>query len=172
MSKEHFWPAWLQQHLTTSVSDKRKTELLSSDSKAPATLKMSDERSGNLISKKFRVVCTTCNNGWMSNLEERIKPILLPAVKGKSVVLDDSDISHLARWVVMKVMVAEHSEEGYQIWRHFKLNQLRCIFPNRKNGLAVKRLKVMNQRRLADLAHALSDLKASPMVKHIGPLST
>ncbi len=191
----------------------------------------------------------------MGQLEEKVKPILLSVIEKENMVLNESEIGELARWAVMKVMVAENSEDGtqltpesdrfnfykdgkipnyfrvyiakhstgndsaycrisvtlslsekglltdlegmrrntqtvsfllgplciyviacresnYQVWSHFKLNQFRCIFPNKKKTLELKTLKIIEQKRLVALAYVLDDLAASPMVKHIGPLPT
>ena len=41
-------------------------------------------RQGGAITKKLRVVCETCNNEWMSEIEDRVKPILAPLILGQS----------------------------------------------------------------------------------------
>jgi hypothetical protein len=115
MSKEHFWPDWLGDHIKTTINDKHTTEVLSGQVKRPPTLKKKKERMGNLITVKFRVVCEKCNNGWMSQLEERIKPILVAIIEGEDFTLGKASLSDLARWVVMKVIVLEQSEENTQV---------------------------------------------------------
>ena len=115
MSKEHFWPDWLRSYFKTTVSDKHIGELHVSEGKAPLILQRKKERSGNLITKKFRVVCKACNNGWMSQLEEKVKPILISILENKAISFDQKELSNLARWAVMKVIVAEQSEDGTQV---------------------------------------------------------
>lgn len=115
MSKEHLWPDWLSSYFNKTSNDKHVSELYSSEGKSPSILQRRNERPGNLITKKFRVVCETCNNGWMSQLEEKVKPTLLGIIENKSVTLTEQNLSILSRWLVMKVMVAEQSEEGTQV---------------------------------------------------------
>lgn len=251
MSKEHFWPDWLRNHIYTSINDKHTSEFHISEGKNPSVLTRKDERSGHLITKKFRVVCVECNTGWMSKLEEKMKPIILDIINSKTVSLDKTKLEELSRWIVMKVIVAEQSEEntqvtpemdrihfyrdikipdyfriyigkhttphnsaylrhsvtlalsktgpitalngmkrntqtvsfllgpifiyviacreeGCKVWRYFKLNQLKCIFPNTKNIFNSRTLKIINQRRMAIIANSLNDLTSSSIVKYGG----
>jgi hypothetical protein len=119
MSKEHIWPDWLSSHFNNTSSDKHISEFYSSAAKSLPILQRKVERSGNLITKKIRVVCKTCNNGWMSRLEEKVKPTLLNIIENKPVTLAEQSLSILARWIIMKVMVAEQSEENTQVTPEF-----------------------------------------------------
>lgn len=58
--------------------------------------------------KKIYAVCHDCNTGWMSRLENLSKPYLVPLITGEPIRLDDAVISELAKFVMLKVMVAEH----------------------------------------------------------------
>jgi hypothetical protein len=115
MSKEHFWPDWLNLYFNKTNNDKHVSALYSSEGKCPSILLRKNKRPGNLITKKLRVVCETCNNGWMSQLEEKVKSTLLGIIENKSVTLTEQDLLILSRWIVMKVIVAEQSEEGTQV---------------------------------------------------------
>lgn len=115
LSKEHFWPNWLKDYVDTTLSDKHTTEVYSGDVKSKAELEKKSERSGNLITKKFRVVCTSCNNGWMSALEVKAKPFILSAIENRKSTLNEDEILLFAKWVAMKVMVAENNHDGTQV---------------------------------------------------------
>lgn len=115
LSKEHFWPDWLKDYIETTHSDKHTTEVYSGDVKSNAELEKKNKRPGNLITKKFRVVCTNCNNEWMSELEEKAKPFILSAIKNKKLTLNKDELLLFTKWIVMKVMVAEHNHDGTQV---------------------------------------------------------
>jgi hypothetical protein len=66
-------------------------------------------RPGSVATKKIRVVCEDCNNGWMNDLEELARPILEPLIAGRPTVLNQNQQRSLAQWITMKVMVAEHN---------------------------------------------------------------
>jgi hypothetical protein len=57
-------------------------------------------------------VCQTCNNEWMSHIEETAKKHLLPMMQGDTVRLDPEAQVHLAVWACLKVMVWESVAEG------------------------------------------------------------
>ena len=60
---------------------------------------------------KARVVCSTCNNGWMSRIEERVKPVLGPMLTGHAAALDSAAQVALARWAIKTSMVMEYALE-------------------------------------------------------------
>jgi hypothetical protein len=64
-------------------------------------------RQGSTFTKKIRVVCQSCNNGWMSRLENATKPILLKLVQGEPTVLDREQQTLLAQWIALKVKITE-----------------------------------------------------------------
>jgi len=61
------------------------------------------------VELKVRGCCTRCNSGWMSDLEQEAKPVLLPLVAGAEVHLPGSAQSVIARWAIKTVMVLEFS---------------------------------------------------------------
>jgi hypothetical protein len=64
-------------------------------------------RPGSVKGQSFRVVCRACNSGWMSQLEGSVRPFLEPMMKGQALLLDETALSFLRRWMAMKLMVAE-----------------------------------------------------------------
>jgi hypothetical protein len=109
MSKEHFWPDWVGPYLKKHEENTFTNDLLIAHGKNPVELKQRRVQPGNLFTKKLRVVCVKCNTGWMSRFEGEVKPILLTFLENRSIVLDTAAQEKLAQWVVMKVLVSEHS---------------------------------------------------------------
>ena len=56
-----------------------------------------------------RAVCKRCNEGWMSALEQRVRPTLEPLVRGQPCTLDQAAQTTLAEWVALKTMVIEQA---------------------------------------------------------------
>ena len=69
----------------------------------------SKELTGHAKSTKFRIVCKTCNNGWMSKIEESAKPILEPIIQGDTLLLDKTMQFLLSRWLSLKVLVIDNT---------------------------------------------------------------
>jgi hypothetical protein len=56
---------------------------------------------------KARFVCAKCNNGWMSDLENEVKPVIERLLADSQVRLDAADQGTLVVWSVKNTMVFE-----------------------------------------------------------------
>ena len=138
LTAEHFWPEWASSLLPNG----RELSYYDFASKFDRTTGRVDvtknyKRQGSVTTKRLRVVCAPCNNGWMSQLESGAKPILSPMAKGAKLAITPEMQEKLATWIALKVMVAEHNiikevvsdetvrhkfrndrvvPEGFQIW--------------------------------------------------------
>jgi hypothetical protein len=113
MSKEHIWPEWAAElfklnpspvHEEFHMRFTEKTKLVDK----PKVV----NRQGSVATKKMRVVCEDCNNGWMSELEDSIKPILTPLILGNPSTIDQSQQELVARWIGVKVLVSEQNNQS------------------------------------------------------------
>jgi hypothetical protein len=97
-SKEDAWPLWLIRRLGNSekgiVEGQRGRQ-------APRSWRAGKYplRTGN--------VCKNCNNGWMSDLENRVRPIMERFFLDQKVSLDQHDQATLAIWTCKNAMVYE-----------------------------------------------------------------
>jgi len=107
MSKEHFWPEWISSHIPKHPTDNHISEIQVSEGRDNILLNNKDKRPGNVITKKLRVVCKKCNNGWMSQLEETAKPIIKAMLENKKFTIQQDDLAILVKWITMKVLIAE-----------------------------------------------------------------
>jgi hypothetical protein len=78
MTKEHAWPRWLgQRHQVEPTQTTREIGFgRSADdamSEAPNRVVI---KPGSVLTARIREVCAGCNNGWMSRLEEDVRPLL------------------------------------------------------------------------------------------------
>jgi len=112
LSKEHIFADWLHEYLprTRSFTDHRVNHGLDDPygRKDVAAGKLANN--GDPLSRKLRVVCASCNNGWMSRLQILAKPILLPFVLGKWRALDANETRIIANWITMFTMVIEFAD--------------------------------------------------------------
>lgn len=96
-SKEHVWPQWILKLLPA---------------RRPVRQRLGTGKevkySGNF---KPKGVCSTCNYGWMSELETEAKPILGPIVQDLSIQLDLEDQTKIARWAFKTTIVLEGTKE-------------------------------------------------------------
>jgi hypothetical protein len=62
-------------------------------------------RKGDARSQRLKIACVPCNTGWMSVLQQKTKPILLPMLLGQQLDLNISDRKLLAAWLTMFMFV-------------------------------------------------------------------
>jgi hypothetical protein len=108
LSKEHVWPAWAAEHLPDAVARDETLEIVAGSDAQTQT----NSRQGSLKHKKLRVVCASCNNGWMSVIESDAKRVVMPMMLGQGLFLDESAQRLLACWVALKVIVVDQSPPG------------------------------------------------------------
>jgi hypothetical protein len=73
-----------------------------------AVKELSTAKQGSVNTLQIRVVCKKyCNNGWMSALEEDVKPILIPLMLGQPTALGQAEQRILATWITKTTMVFE-----------------------------------------------------------------
>lgn len=106
LSKEHFWSTWLHELIPDPTNNSRGYMIIKS-----GIVINKGERPGHLKNKTIRKVCKICNNGWMSKLETSVIPILKQMLNG-SCVLQANEILSLSRWILLKVIIAEHDREN------------------------------------------------------------
>lgn len=113
VSKEHIWPQWSFKYVPKGENTRHTRGIFVSSNASPKIRGAREVRqhNGTVSTIQLKVVCERhCNNGWMSTLETRVKPILTPLMLGQPVVLSTADQRTLAKWFAMKVMVAEFSD--------------------------------------------------------------
>lgn len=120
MTKQHVFPQWLKNVVelpdpTTgslkSIGDV-KAYVFDGDGAIIDVIKQPfyEHKQGHVGSTALRIVCSNCNLGWMSSLEELAKPILTPLIKRGKVTLVADEITILARWVFMTSIMHEYCQ--------------------------------------------------------------
>ncbi|MEA2821347.1 MAG: hypothetical protein QOJ86_3351 [Bradyrhizobium sp.] len=109
ISGEHLWPIWADSLVNRAGKPGYNLEEVAvfseKDKLISHTIK---ERPGAPTSKKLRVVCAKCNNGWMGAIEEETRPIATPLILGHAKNLTVDMQRRLAEWVTLKTMILEH----------------------------------------------------------------
>src|SRR5438045_2839756 len=94
LTQEHLWPVWVCQLFpNTSYDAGRFSETAGK------------ERfwKQNTLERTTRAVCAVCNNGWMSEVECRGKPVLRPLIMGEQPPkLTDNNQRRLATWALLR----------------------------------------------------------------------
>lgn len=111
LSKEHLFPDWLKELFPR---DKNATHSFGTIDPYQGLITREPKiaqvpKQGHIGSRKLRIVCKSCNETWLSRLEEEVMPFLTHMIIGKNVGLTPATQKVLARWASKTVMVAERS---------------------------------------------------------------
>jgi hypothetical protein len=108
LTKEHLYADWLRNYIP------RRGDMHGIQSMiiAPDTTSRSvTMRTGDTHTRKIRRVCgggkEHCNTGWMSELQQDVKPFLLPMLKDEPVALSRSAQKTVSTWAAMTAMTGE-----------------------------------------------------------------
>lgn len=94
-TKEDAWPHWLMRLLGGNIGI------------IEAERSGKEPQSWRASGLRVKFICSNCNNGWMSQLENRVKPIVESLFSEKRVTLDSHDQATLAAWSFKNAMVFE-----------------------------------------------------------------
>lgn len=111
LSREHIWPDWLSKMYLRKGDEKHtfgSRTHLDKDLVRDGTY----ERPGHLFSLRNRLVCQNCNNGWMSQVENEAKPIIVRMISGEKHKLSRDQLDILSFWIAMKAVTAEFIEKA------------------------------------------------------------
>jgi hypothetical protein len=103
VSKEHLWPQWVLKIILKTRGEEGKKYIVEHERHGRTTRFETTN-----IETKVGMPCEGCNNGWMSKLEESVKPFMAGMVfPGHLTLLNEDRRRLLARWAVKTAMVYE-----------------------------------------------------------------
>jgi len=105
LTKEDVWPTWLGKFIPKDAPNYSASSTIIYAERTDVTRKTVN---GDSKSRRVRRVCSDCNNGWMSRLQERAKPIVLSLAMGGETTLSDEAQRTLAAWCAMSTMTSDH----------------------------------------------------------------
>jgi hypothetical protein len=107
MSAEHVLPQWLRRLVQPPGTSRRTVRF----DLASGEIHDEQTKAGSGFAVRPRVVCRACNNGWMSQLEEQVRPLLTPLVRGVPTALTADDGALIAAWCMKTAIVGQYVGE-------------------------------------------------------------
>jgi hypothetical protein len=99
------------------------------------------KRSGDVHDFQIRCVCgglrNTCNAGWMKDIEDAAKPIMVPMMNGNKIRLNPDAQKKLAAWSALKAMVMEYNQIGNVTTTQNERDVLRTTYLPPNSGWAI-----------------------------------
>lgn len=112
LSKQHVWPDWLKNIIPRNYEKNIQNlshPIYSKDEKIVFN-RIVIEKQGHMGVRKIRNVCSICNNGWMSKIEQEVKPLLTSMILGEKVILDKVEQTNISKWIIMTSIMAEFTD--------------------------------------------------------------
>jgi hypothetical protein len=114
LTREDYNPRWLLKRgliepgfsHTLHYADQRELNPVTGKSRAIATGSYTKAR-GDPLTQTLKVVCRTCNNGWMSRLQSEVIPIMTPLITDYWPAIMIAEAVKLATWAATYTMVIE-----------------------------------------------------------------
>ena len=107
-SREHILPGWLAEEIRQPELSLK--QYLHDEDKTENEL-LRDHDLGSFVIKN---VCTSCNNGWMSRLEERAKPLLLELMNMQTGLMELSaeQRTTLSAWAIKTAFMIASAQQS------------------------------------------------------------
>jgi hypothetical protein len=99
------WPTWLGKFIPKDAPNYSASSTIIYAEGTDVTRRIVN---GDSKSRRVKRVCGDCNNGWMSRLQKRAKPIVLSLALGEQATLDKEAQRTLAAWSAMSTMTSDH----------------------------------------------------------------
>lgn len=96
LTKEHLFPEWLAAYRRNPAGGVITT--------GPG----SKPRAAHAYSDRYRIFCKPCNNEFGSQIDERVKPVLLKMVHGFETILGMDDVRVLVPWAYLSALKVGH----------------------------------------------------------------
>lgn len=121
LSREHIFADWMKKSFPSDspnhfVVQKGKFSFLPDQQPHPFFSRR--RKQGRASNMTVKAVCRTCNNEWMSRIEERSKELLTRLMTSQIFVLGVRDQELLATWLSLKTVVHDSRETNAVPQRH------------------------------------------------------
>jgi hypothetical protein len=148
LTREHLWADWLR-------------EMAPDNTAGPHVMADGDDVQrvwdAQMFSHTVRCVCADCNNGWMSELEDEVKPVLTPLLKNHRTTLSREDQLLLATWAMKTGLV----HQGRDRVTRMPAEHFRYLYEHRRppRDVVVTMAAYAGRRYPAFAGHHLKTLK-------------
>ncbi|MGO7332018.1 hypothetical protein [Rhizobium leguminosarum] len=115
LTKEHLFPQWMRPLLQGYVEASELpsyAQLRTFGGLSVPGLPSANgwNNQGYIFNKRLRVVCRSCNNGWMSQQEQATKSLLTAMIEGRPAPLGQDEQFQLALWCALRAAIFERDD--------------------------------------------------------------
>jgi hypothetical protein len=171
---EHCWPAWISE-LFYKKPKPDQYRVIRATNFIRTGDKQQKEYSRASFNERVNVVCKTCNEGWMSDLEnDHAKPLIAPMILGRRrLPLSVDDIVVLSAWAMKAAFVFEHTgsaKSGRYYTQSEREQFMRTLVPTDQTEIWLTEYR--GQRRASSQVHNLLYELPDPLGPRQGQATT
>jgi hypothetical protein len=111
ITREHIWADWLTSYVTKDLLNYEAGKITVNLPGLPSS-ESSRLIGGDPKSRRVKCVCVHCNTGWMREIQDQAKPIIVPMLKGEALTLYAKQRNIIAAWIAMAVMCSEFGKDS------------------------------------------------------------
>jgi hypothetical protein len=123
---EHVFPRWTHKYMPPR--QKGRVEAFNGVSYPERSDTSTFRLPGQLRDWQVRCVCggphTSCNNGWMRQIEDAARPIMVPLILGQETRITPDQQQVIATWAVLKAIVGEYGHAQHAATHHMQRKYL------------------------------------------------
>lgn len=114
-TREHFWPQWISKIVPKTANNHQVKSLKEIEVNGKMeTIPESHKAPGDLASRTLKVVCATCNGGWMSDIEDAAAPVMKRILTGDiDFEITVEDQVKLRDWIALKTFILETANRDF-----------------------------------------------------------
>jgi hypothetical protein len=105
LNEEHVLGKWSKPFVPRTIPNYKQLQALQHLTHSDFKVR---RRAGDPRSLKVTCVCYDCNSGWMSDIQNTMKPLGISMCAGKTIKLDPKSQLAVATWAAMVAMTAEY----------------------------------------------------------------
>src|SRR5258708_31591639 len=113
MTSEHVWGEWTKGYVERTANKHNHANVFVPRPSEPEPPKVRI-RAGDHLDAQVRIVCSECNSGWLSQIQNAAKPLLIPLFEGSSCTLNQNSQELVATWIAMATMTGEYLSNDRQ----------------------------------------------------------
>lgn len=120
---EHIWPRWSHRYLPKT---KKKWWAMNAIERHDRTDINIVKRPGDPYDRKSFCVDERCNNGWMRQLENEVRPIIRRLLESEdnSTRITEGEQRTIASWIAIKAIVSEYEPHATRVTHHAQIRRL------------------------------------------------
>jgi hypothetical protein len=171
LSKQHILPLWINKIIPKESTHSGFKIKIALPNEKNAILHAPEikTKQGDLGTLKIRNICKTCNNGWMSRIEENAMSDLSKLINGEAISLNTDQQMKISAWIMLTCIDAEFTDIPTQaIPERERTFLMKYLHPSNRWVIYIARYKGKEKKRYKHYGVAVGEEKDRKKIMETG----